>query len=156
MQDFLPLTDEQRDMQRLARDFATTEIAPYAAQWDREQRFESGLVRRLGELGFLGMLLPEAYGGLALPTVTYLLVLEEIAAADASVAVLMSVHSLPSQMVLARGTDAGAGASNRWPPARCSGLRLCRSPTPVPTPQPADPGRPRRRRLRAQWHEIVE
>ena len=107
MQEFLPLTDEQRDMQRLARDFATTEIAPYAAQWDREQRFETSLVRRLGELGFLGMLLPEAYGGLALPTVTYLLVLEEIAAADASVAVLMSVHnSLPSQMVLTRGTDA--------------------------------------------------
>jgi alkylation response protein AidB-like acyl-CoA dehydrogenase len=106
MQEFLSLTDEQREMQRLARDFAATEIAPHSARWDREQRFEPSIVRRLGELGFLGMLLPEAHGGLGLPTVTYLLVLEEIAAADASIAVLMSVHnSLPSQMVLTRGTD---------------------------------------------------
>ncbi len=106
MREFLALTDEQRDIQQLAREFATAEIAPYTARWDREQRFEPALVRRLGELGFLGMLVPEIYGGLALPTVTYLLVLEEIAAADASVAVLMSVHnSLPSQMLLSRGTE---------------------------------------------------
>jgi hypothetical protein len=103
----IPLTDEQREVQTLARDFAATEIAPHAARWDRESCFPVGVARRMGELGFLGMLLPERYDGLALDTTSYLLALEEIAAADASAAVLMSVHnSLPTQMLLAFGNDA--------------------------------------------------
>jgi alkylation response protein AidB-like acyl-CoA dehydrogenase len=64
-------------------------------------------VKKLGELGFLGMMLPEQYDGLGADTGTYLIALEEIAAADASVAVLMSVHnSLPTQMILRYGNDA--------------------------------------------------
>jgi hypothetical protein len=107
IREFLALTDEQRDIQRLAREFASTELAPHAARWDRDAYFERGLVPRLGELGFLGMLVPDAYDGMALDAVSYLLVLEEIAAVDASTAVMLSVHnSLPSQMLLARGTDA--------------------------------------------------
>jgi alkylation response protein AidB-like acyl-CoA dehydrogenase len=107
LREFLALTDQQREIQQLARTFAAEEIAPHAAEWDRQSHFERALVPRLAELGFLGMLLPEAYDGLGLDTVTYLLVLEEIAAADASTAVLLSVHnSLPSQMLLKRGTDA--------------------------------------------------
>jgi alkylation response protein AidB-like acyl-CoA dehydrogenase len=103
----IPLTDEQREVQTLARDFAAAEIAPHAARWDRESCFPVAVARRMGELGFLGMLLPERYDGLALDTTSYLLALEEIAAADASAAVLMSVHnSLPTQMLLAFGTEA--------------------------------------------------
>ena len=102
-----PLTEEQREIQRLAREFAAAEITPHAAQWDRESYFEPSLVGKLGELGFLGMLLPEQYDGLGLDTITYLLALEEIAAADASTAVMMSVHnSLPTQMILRFGSDA--------------------------------------------------
>jgi alkylation response protein AidB-like acyl-CoA dehydrogenase len=102
----IPLTDEQRDAQTLARDFAATEIAPHAARWDREACFPVAVARRMGELGFLGMLIPERYDGLGLDTTSYLLALEEIAAADASAAVLMSVHnSLPTQMLLAFGSD---------------------------------------------------
>jgi alkylation response protein AidB-like acyl-CoA dehydrogenase len=105
--EFLPLTSEQREIQQLARDFANTELAPHAAEWDQQAHFDASIVGRLGALGFLGMLVPEEYDGLGLDTTTYLLVLEEIAAADASTAVLMSVHnSLPSQMLLAQGTPA--------------------------------------------------
>ena len=102
-----PLTEEQREIQRVARDFAAQEIAPYSAQWDRDAYFEPSLVTKLGELGFLGMLLPEEYGGLGLDTLTYLVALEEIATVDASVAVMLSVHnSLPTQMILRWGTEA--------------------------------------------------
>src|SRR4051812_33588492 len=101
-----PLTEEQREIQRVARDFALAEIAPHSAQWDRDQYFEPSLVPRLGALGFLGMLIPEQYEGLGLDTLTYLVALEEIATVDASVAVMMSVHnSLPTQMILRWGSD---------------------------------------------------
>ena len=101
------LTETQRDIRDLAREFARAEIAPHAAQWDREATFPVSVARRMGELGFLGMLIPEEFDGLGLDTLSYLLALEEIAAADASTAVLMSVHnSLPTQMLLYFGTAA--------------------------------------------------
>ena len=101
-----PLTEQQREIQRVAREFAEGEIAPYSDQWDREQHFHPALIGKLGELGFLGMLLPEEYDGLGLDTLTYLVALEEIATVDASVAVMMSVHnSLPTQMILRWGTE---------------------------------------------------
>jgi alkylation response protein AidB-like acyl-CoA dehydrogenase len=101
----IPLTEEQREIQRTAREFAAQEIVPHSAEWDRDAHFDRGVIDRLGELGFLGMLLPEEYDGLGLDTRTYLVALEEIAAADASVAVAMSVHnSLPTQMLLRWGT----------------------------------------------------
>ena len=102
-----PLSEEQQEIQRLARNFAANEIAPHAAQWDRDACFPVAVARKMGELGFLGMVLPEEYDGLALDTLSYLLALEEIAAADASTAVLMSVHnSLPTQMLLHFGSEA--------------------------------------------------
>jgi alkylation response protein AidB-like acyl-CoA dehydrogenase len=100
------LTPEQREIQQAARDFARSEIAPHSAAWDREAHFEPSIVQKLGELGFLGMLVPEAFDGLGLDTLTYLVALEEIAAVDASVAVTVSVHnSLPTQMIQRWGTD---------------------------------------------------
>src|SRR3954468_2194437 len=108
----IPLTDVQREVQTLARDFAAAEIAPHAARWDREACFPVAVARRMGELGFLGMLIPERYDGLGLDTSSYLLALEEIAAVDASVAVMMSVHnSLPTQMIREFGDDA---QRERW------------------------------------------
>jgi alkylation response protein AidB-like acyl-CoA dehydrogenase len=102
----LNLTEEQREVVSLAQRFAADEIAPHAAEWDRDERFEPSIVGKLGALGFLGMLLPEQYDGLELSTSTYLLALEEIAAVDASTAVMMSVHnSLPTQMILRFGTE---------------------------------------------------
>ncbi|HTE46245.1 MAG TPA: acyl-CoA dehydrogenase family protein [Gemmatimonadaceae bacterium] len=101
-----PLTEDQRSVQAVAREFAAAEIAPFTAQWDRDAYFEPALVPKLGELGFLGMLIPEAFDGLGLDTLTYLVALEEIALVDASVAVMLSVHnSLPTQMILKWGSD---------------------------------------------------
>lgn len=101
------MTEEQQAIVETAKAFADEHVRPFAAQWDRDSHFEPSLVGKLGELGFLGMLLPEEYGGLGLDAKSYLLALEEIAAADASVAVMMSVHnSLPTQMLNTHGTEA--------------------------------------------------
>src|SRR5688572_28489541 len=102
-----PLNEEQRAIQQTAREFAMRELAPFADEWDANAHFEPSVIGKLAELGFLGMMLPEEFDGLGLDTLTYLVALEEIAAVDASTAVLMSVHnSLPSQMILRWGTDA--------------------------------------------------
>ncbi len=102
-----PLSESQRAIQRMAREFAQRELAPYAGAWDRAGQADPAVRRKLGELGFLGMLLPEDVGGLGLDSLSYLLALEEIAAADASTAVLMSVHnSLPTRMILRFGSEA--------------------------------------------------
>ena len=106
MNPLLHLSETQRAIIETAREFCAAEVTPFAAQWDRDAHFEPSLVRKLGELGFLGMMLPEAYDGLGLDAVTYLMALEEISAADASVGVLMSVHnSLPTQMLLKYGSE---------------------------------------------------
>ena len=104
--DLLNLTEEQRGIRDLAREFAQNEIAPNIAQWDEDAHFEPSIIKKMGDLGFLGMLIPEEFEGLGVDTSTYLLALEEIAVVDASTAVLMSVHnSLPTQMILRFGTD---------------------------------------------------
>ena len=103
----LPLTEEQQSIVSTARQFAAEELLPNVARWDEEAYFEPSLPGKLGALGFLGMLLPEEYDGLGLDTTSYLLALEEIAVADASTAVMMSVHnSLPTQMLLNFGSEA--------------------------------------------------
>jgi alkylation response protein AidB-like acyl-CoA dehydrogenase len=101
-----PLTEEQRGIQSVARDFALREIAPNSAAWDRDAYFEPTLIPKLGALGFLGMMIPEQYDGMGLDTLTYLVALEEISIVDASVAVTLSVHnSLPTSMILRWGSE---------------------------------------------------
>jgi hypothetical protein len=103
----LALTETQQEIQTLARSFAERELAPLAGERDREQRFDRRMVEQMAELGFFGMLVPEQYDGLGLDANSYLLALEEIAVADASAAVLLSVHnSLPTGMILNFGNDA--------------------------------------------------
>jgi alkylation response protein AidB-like acyl-CoA dehydrogenase len=100
-----PLTAEQKEIQQLARDFAAAELAPHSERWDREAHFEPTLISKFGEMGFLGMLIPEEYDGLGLDTLSYLAALEEIAAVDAASAVMMSVHnSLAAQMLIRFGS----------------------------------------------------
>jgi len=101
------LTDEQREILALARRFARSELRPGVAARDEDEgAFDPAPVRQLGDLGFLGMLIPEEYDGLGLDMLTYLYVLEEIAWGDPSVAVSMSVHnSLPTQTLLRHGTE---------------------------------------------------
>jgi alkylation response protein AidB-like acyl-CoA dehydrogenase len=100
-------SEEQRQVLGLAREFAREELRPGVEYRDRhEDEFDRSLVDKLGELGFLGMLIPPEYDGLGLDILTYLYALEEIAWGDASTAVSMSVHnSLPTQILLRHGTE---------------------------------------------------
>lgn len=87
------LTEQQRMIQQAARDFAAKELAPFAAEWDRDEHFPAEQVKKLGELGFLGMNVPEQYGGAGFDMVSYVLAMEEISAACASTGVIMSVNN---------------------------------------------------------------
>jgi butyryl-CoA dehydrogenase len=87
------LTDEQRMLRETAREFAQRELAPHAAEWDREARFPREALTELGKLGFMGMLVPPEYGGAGADHVGYALALEEIAAGDGSVSTILSVHN---------------------------------------------------------------
>jgi alkylation response protein AidB-like acyl-CoA dehydrogenase len=84
---------DQLTIKDLARSFAQNEVEPEAARRDRESLFPTSLLRKLGEIGFMGMLVPEQYGGSGLDFMSYLLALEEIAYSDASLAVAMSVNN---------------------------------------------------------------
>jgi butyryl-CoA dehydrogenase len=101
----LELTDEQRMVQTLAREFAEQEVKPIAAECDREARFPHATVKRMGELGLLGIGIPERHGGGGAGTLAYALALEEVAVACASHAVVMSVNnSLVCDPILKFGT----------------------------------------------------
>ncbi|HWB21464.1 MAG TPA: acyl-CoA dehydrogenase family protein [Gaiellaceae bacterium] len=116
------LTVEQREIQALAREFAQAEIAPHAAEWDREHGFPRTLLDRLGELGLLGVCLPEEYGGAGADFLSYALVLEELSRADAGVGVTVAVHTSACTLpILAFGT--GAQRSS-FVPALASGSSI--------------------------------
>jgi len=103
----LELTDEQRMVQAMAREFAEGEIRPIADEIDREGRFPHETVKRMGELGLLGIAVPERWGGSGADTVSYVVALVEIARQCASHAVVMSVNnSLYCDPILKYGTDA--------------------------------------------------
>jgi butyryl-CoA dehydrogenase len=100
------LTDEQRMLRDAARDFARTRLAPYAADRDREVRFPAEAIAELGKLGFMGMLVPEAYGGAGADHVGYSLVMEEIAAGEGAVSTILSVqNSVGCMPVLQYGSE---------------------------------------------------
>jgi len=103
----IELNDEQRMIQAVAREFADKEVRPIAAAIDRDARFPHDTVRRMGELGLMGISVPEAYGGSGGDTVAYVVALEEVAKACASHAVIMSVNnSLYCDPVRTYGTEA--------------------------------------------------
>jgi butyryl-CoA dehydrogenase len=92
MMQFSP-TEDQAAVLRTAREFATNEVLPKAAEIDREHRHPTELVQRMAELGFLGIAVPEAYGGAGLDNVSYALAMEEVSRACASTGVIMSVNN---------------------------------------------------------------
>jgi alkylation response protein AidB-like acyl-CoA dehydrogenase len=100
------LTAEQREIRALAREFARAEIEPHAAQWDRDHGFPRELLASLGELGLMGVCVPEEYGGAGADFVSYMLVLEELSRADAGVGVTVAVHTSACTLpILQFGTD---------------------------------------------------
>jgi alkylation response protein AidB-like acyl-CoA dehydrogenase len=100
------LTQDQREIQALAREFARAEIAPHAADWDRTHEFPRELFSKLAELGLMGTCVPEEYGGAGTDFLSYVLVLEELSRGDAGVGVTVAVHtSAVTLPILSFGTD---------------------------------------------------
>jgi alkylation response protein AidB-like acyl-CoA dehydrogenase len=100
------LTQDQREIQALARDFARAEIEPHAAAWDRDHHFPRELFGKLAEIGLMGACVPEEYGGAGADFLSYVLVLEELSRADAGVGVTVAVHTSAATLpILAYGTD---------------------------------------------------
>jgi alkylation response protein AidB-like acyl-CoA dehydrogenase len=101
-----PLTTEHKMLRDAARDFAQKEIAPIAAEFDESGEFPSATVKKMGALGFMGIEVPEQYGGAEMDALAYVLALEEICKVDASHGVIMSVNnSLYCHGILQFGTD---------------------------------------------------
>ena len=102
----LDLTEEQEMVRNHVREFAQNEIAPVAREYDEAEKFPREQLKGLGELGLLGMIIPEEYGGAGFDSVSYALALEEISKADSSVAVIVSVtNSVCCYPILSFGTE---------------------------------------------------
>ncbi len=99
------LTEDQQDIQMLARDFAQKEILPRAKEMEDANKIPKDLIQMMAEIGFMGINIPEAYGGSELDEVSKALVIMEIAKADASVAELLAVHTLTSDIILRYGSE---------------------------------------------------
>src|SRR5947199_9069489 len=104
------LSPEQREIQKLAREFAQAEIEPNAGEWDRAHAFPRELLGRLAELGLLGVCVPEEHGGAGADFLSYILVLEELSRADAGVGVTVAVHTSACTLPLL------AWGGERWVP----------------------------------------
>jgi len=116
------LTEEQRMIRDMAREFAQAELAPHAGQWDEAGWIPDEVVAKLGELGLLGMVVPEEFGGSFSDYIAYALAMEEIAAGCASTATLMSVHnSVGCGPILAWGTPEQKAA---WLPDMAAGRKI--------------------------------
>ncbi|AZM88434.1 acyl-CoA dehydrogenase family protein [Streptomyces sp. W1SF4] len=118
----LELSEEQEAVRRLARAFTDREIAPYAAEWDRAESVDRSLVKKLGDLGFLGLTVPEEYGGSGGDHLSYVLVTEELGRGDSAVRGIVSVSlGLVAKTVAAWGTEE---QKRSWLPRLCSGEAL--------------------------------
>jgi len=103
----MALSEQQSMIREMARSFAQEKLAPNSAAWDRDSRFPAEAVAEMGELGFMGMLVPEEWGGAAVDHIAYVMAVEEIAAGDAACSTVMAVHnSVGCMPVLKFGTEA--------------------------------------------------
>ena len=99
-------TDEQSQLRRTVREFAEAEIAPHVMEWDEASRFPAELIPKLAELGLLGVIFPESYGGAGLGYIEYAIAIEELARVDGSVGLIVAAHnSLCSNHIYKFGTE---------------------------------------------------
>jgi short/branched chain acyl-CoA dehydrogenase len=118
----LDLSDEQRDIQRLVRDFADGEVRPVAEELDRTKSFPYEIVEKLGKLGLMGIPHPQEYGGGGADNLSYTLAIEELARVDSSVGITVAAHtSLGTLPIVAFGSEQ---QKQEWLPRLCSGERL--------------------------------
>ena len=87
------LSEEQRLLQKSVRDFCDKAIVPNARRWDEEETFPHQIIPAMGEMGLLGMQIPEEYGGAGMKFLDFVVALEEVARADASVGLTMASHN---------------------------------------------------------------
>ncbi|WP_432075494.1 acyl-CoA dehydrogenase family protein [Streptomyces wuyuanensis] len=118
----LELSEEQRAVRRLARDFVEREVAPHAAEWDRAEDVDRAIVKKLGSVGFLGLTIDEEYGGSGGDHLAYCLVTEELGRGDSSVRGIVSVSlGLVAKTIAAWGSR---GQKRRWLPLLTAGEAL--------------------------------
>ncbi|HXN21243.1 MAG TPA: acyl-CoA dehydrogenase [Candidatus Dormibacteraeota bacterium] len=100
------LTDEQGQLRRSVREFAEAEIAPHVMEWDEASHFPSEILPKLGEMGLLGVIFPEKYGGAGLGYIEYAIAIEELSRVDGSVGIFVAAHnSLCTNHICAFGTE---------------------------------------------------
>src|SRR5215475_2450984 len=116
------LPDDHELLRRTVRDFAEGEVAPVAEELDRTHSFPYEIVRKLGELGLMGIPFPEEYGGAGADTLAYAIAVEELTRVDSSVAITVCAHtSLGTQPIYLFGSEE---QKREWLPKLCSGERL--------------------------------
>lgn len=116
------LTDEQRAIQETARDFARREVDPIVDEFDEQQKFPREVMAKAGELGFLGIIFPEEYGGAGLGYVEYVIVITELSKIDPSVGISVAAHnSLCTNHIYKFGTEE---QKRRWVPDLASGRKI--------------------------------
>src|ERR671921_1182081 len=116
------LDDDTQLLQRTVRDFAKGEVAPVAEELDRTKSFPYEIVRKLGDLGLMGIPFPEEYGGAGADTLAYALAVEELTRVDSSVAITMCAHtSLGTQPIYLFGSEE---QKREWMPQLTSGEKL--------------------------------
>ena len=99
-------SEELLEIKRVVRDFAENEIRPHVMEWDESQTFPGGILRKLGELGFMGVVIPAEYGGAGLGYTEYVSVVEELSRVDGSVGISVAAHnSLCTGHIFNAGTD---------------------------------------------------
>jgi alkylation response protein AidB-like acyl-CoA dehydrogenase len=118
----LTLSDEQQAVRRMVAEVVDREIVPHAAAWDRAERVDLSIVRKLADLGLFGLTIPESHGGSGGDHLTYCLVLEELGRGDSSVRGIVSVSlGLVAKSIFGHGT---AAQRAEWLPRLCSGADL--------------------------------
>ncbi|HEV2314210.1 MAG TPA: acyl-CoA dehydrogenase [Candidatus Acidoferrales bacterium] len=116
------LTDEQQHLRRTVREFAEGEIAPHVMEWDEASKFPAEIIPQLGEMGLLGVIFPEKYGGAGLGYLEYSIVIEELSRVDGSVGLIVAAHnSLCSNHIYKFGTEA---QKQKYLPGLTTGKKL--------------------------------
>ena len=100
-------TDEQQHLRRAVREFAEAEIAPHVMEWDEASQFPSEVIPKLAEMGFLGVIFPEKYGGSGMGYLEYAIIIEELSRVDGSIGIIVAAHnSLCTNHIYKFGTEA--------------------------------------------------
>lgn len=113
------LTEEQESLRKEVRAFATKEVLPHVMEWDEASTFPAGVVKKMGEMGLMGIIFPEELGGAGLGYVEYVLAVEELSRVDGSIGIIVASHnSLCTNHIMLGGDDA---QRKRWIPRLASG-----------------------------------